>query len=108
MSDLLVTVGRLLRLAVLCISGIVCVIFSFTALSAPAIMMLARRDGEEYDRNACEFSVILSVSVSVISFLIWKALYYRTWQPAIWMLKGVIPFVIIFNIIISAYEKKLK
>ena len=114
MADFLVLVWNMIRIVLLCISGFFFVLFSYIALSLPAVAIANKREEEEKGKEepidffGWALTFFIQVSLSVLSFSVWRALYYKTWVPVILLLIAFIPWEIVSSIVIGIYERRAK
>ena len=108
MSDLFIHIWNIPRIILLCASGIAFVITSYSFLSIPAFAISDNRDGATTNKYEWGFAFFSLMSGSFLSYSIWHALYYKTWQPIIWLAIAFLPWVIIGNIILFFCERNIK
>lgn len=74
----------------------------------PAFAILDNRDGKTVSKYEWWLVCFSMSTFSVLSFSIWYALYYITWQPIKLLAIAFIPWVIFGNIFILFCEKRIK
>ena len=110
MFDSLIPIWNILRIILLCAAGFVFVITTSTALIIIVFAMEDKRSApcKRLTPGVWLFAFFCQISCSLFAYAVWRALYYRIWQPVIWVGMALIPWLIIGSIIFHFGGIKIK
>ena len=91
----------------LCLTFFICIVSTGTAVSIPAIAIICKRNTND---RKLTFTVwllqfVIQSGIGILTFCMWKALYYKIWGPIIWGINFLIPYFMIVSILDEHIEK---
>ena len=96
-----------IRIVIMCLTFFICIVSAGTAVSMPAIAIICKRDTNDCESTltAWLLQFVIQGGMGILTFCIWKSLYYKVWSPVIWGIIFLIPYFIIVSILTERLEK---
>ena len=107
MINIILCTWIFIRIIILCLAFFMCIVSTGTAVSIPAIAIISKRNTNNREST---FSVwllqfVIQSGIGILTFCMWKALYYKIWDPVVWGMIFIIPYFIIVSILVEFVEK---
>ena len=96
-----------IRIIILCLTFFICIVSTGTAVSIPAIAIISKRNTNDRELTFTVWLLqfVIQSGIGIVTFCMWKALYYEVWSPIILGMIFLIPFFIIVSILAECSEK---
>lgn len=96
-----------IRIIILCLTFFICIVSTGTAVSIPAIAVICKRNTNDRELTFTVWLLqfVIQSGIGILTFCMWKALYYKIWGPIIWGIIFLIPYFMIVSILDECVEK---